>query len=133
MIPIKTRTEKDLEFTSKLYCYASNIRSQRLLLLVEVKMSWILLNVPIFCRVHSLFSNTQHKEQKMISGRAFLNRHQQDTDDLFAQIVTDDETQIFDIKAESKQQSAISIHESKNDGYRFLEQKGLHFFLVHET
>lgn len=87
----------------------------------------------------------QHKEQRICSGRAFLDCYQQDIHDLFSQIVTDDETWIS--YAESKQSmqwhyssSPVapfkfiktknfkqSPYLSLNDGYLFYRQKGHDF------
>lgn len=43
-------------------------------------------------RLISKMLTDQHKEQRISSGREFLNRYRQDGDDLFSHIVTGDET-----------------------------------------
>jgi len=47
----------------------------------------------------------QHKQQRMASARAFLDRYRQDGDDLFAHIVTGDETWVSYSNPERKTQS----------------------------
>jgi len=61
----------------------------------------------------------QHKEQRMSSGRAFLDRYRQDGDDLFSHIVTGDETWISYTNAETKQQSMQWRHSSSPKSKKF--------------
>ncbi|KAL4092199.1 hypothetical protein QTP88_026740 [Uroleucon formosanum] len=61
----------------------------------------------------------QHKEQRMSSGREFLNRYQQDGDDLFFHIVTSDETWISYINPKSKQQSMQWRHSTSPKPKKF--------------
>lgn len=61
----------------------------------------------------------QHKEQRMCSGRKFLDRYRQDGDDLFSHIVTGDETWISYTNAESKQQSMQWRHSSSPKPKKF--------------
>lgn len=77
----------------------------------------------------------KHKEQRMLSGRAFLDSYRQDGDDLFSQTIKADETWLSYDTPETKRQlmqwriqlhenrkkiQAISLHDSKNDDYCFL-------------
>jgi [histone H3]-lysine36 N-dimethyltransferase SETMAR len=61
----------------------------------------------------------QHKEQRMSSGREFLNRYRQDGDDLFSHIVTGDETWISYINPETKQQSMQWRHSTSPKPKKF--------------
>ncbi|KAL4119599.1 hypothetical protein QTP88_012398 [Uroleucon formosanum] len=61
----------------------------------------------------------QHKEQRMSSGREFLNRYRQDGDDLFFHIVTGDETWISYINPKSKQQSMKWRHSTSPKPKKF--------------
>lgn len=62
----------------------------------------------------------QHKEERMCSGRAFLDHCQQD-DDLFFHIVTGYKTWISYTNAESKQQS-MQWHHSKSPKSKMFKQ-----------
>lgn len=61
----------------------------------------------------------QHKEQRMSSGREFLNHYRQDGDYLFSHIVTGDETWISYINPETKQKSMQWRHSTSPKPKKF--------------